>query len=267
MLERVEYAGGMVVYQSPLLRERGVIHGFSTRVGGVSGGPYASLNLAALTKDELTDGNTHIAENFRRLRRALGVVQHMRAEVRQVHGGAVWRVAGRPMRPNDAPQADAMVTDDAKRLLAIRTADCAAVLMCGVGGKVVAAVHAGWRGVVAGVVPAAVAAMKEQWGIAGADVVAAIGPAIGVERFEVGAEVAEAFERAGLGEAVKSGRWARPHVDLAEAVAEQLVRAGVPGRAIDRTDRCTYEHGEEFFSHRRDHGVTGRMAAVIAARD
>lgn len=252
-LVRIEHDRGVVTYQSPRLRDRGVVHGFATRLGGVSRGPYAWLNLGPLTKDGGGDDNTSIAENYRRLRRALGVERLPRVECRQVHGGEVWRVGPDLVKPGDAPCADALVCAEPGRLLVIRTADCVPVLLAGAGE--VAAVHAGWRGVLAGVVPRAVAAMA-------GPVVAAIGPCIGLEHFEVGEEVAAAFEAAGLGEAVVRDRWPRAHVDLALAVEGQLRRAGVT--EIDVTDRCTFRDAGEFFSHRRDAGRTGRMAAVIA---
>lgn len=269
MLERTEHDRGIVTYESPLLRAAGVPHAFSTRLGGVSPPPYDTLNLAILEKDAGTDGNTSIAENFRRLRRAIGCERSMRAEVRQVHGAAVWSPADKPVRAPDAPCADAMVTDRPRRLLTIRTADCAAILLAGGDGRIVAAVHAGWRGVVAGVVPAALHTLYQAHGLAPRDLLAAIGPCIGAEHFEVGPEVGIAFAEVGLEQVVRRSG-ARPHIDLREAVLQQLVHEGLPTRQIDRTDRCTYRDQDEFFSHRRDvthRGLpgTGRMAAVIAA--
>ena len=274
MLERVEHENGVVTYESPLLRGLGVVHGFSTRLGGISRPPYDSLNLGPLVKGE-GDANTSISENYRRLRRALGLERRPRAEARQVHGWAVWHVHGRPVRLEDAPRADAMVTGDPSRMLTIRTADCVPVLLAGRDGEVVGAIHAGWRGVVGGVVGQTVEAMRTRLGaeveVEGGEVVAAIGPCISAEHFEVGPEVVEAFESAGLGEArvVVAGE-ARARLDLRSAVRLQLLRAGVAGRCIDMSDRCTYRDAGEFFSHRRDvtHGGamnTGRMAAVIAA--
>jgi hypothetical protein len=127
----------------------------------------------------------------------------------------------------------------------------------------VAAVHAGWRGLVAGVIPRALAALGEP------AAAAAIGPCVSTARFEVGSEVARAFEEAGLGGAVRRGHGARPRVDLRAAARLQLERGGVA--VVDETDRCTWEHADEFYSHRRDvtHGgsaTTGRMGAAIGAR-
>lgn len=275
MLERVEHENGVVTYQSPLLGAAGVAHAFSTRIGGVSPPPYGTLNLGVLEKDPATDGNTNIAENFRRLRRALGVERHVRAQVRQVHGKEVWSPPppppeGRPVRLKDAPCADAMVTDRPGNLLVIRTADCVPVLLASRDGAVVAAVHAGWRGVVAGVIPQTLRALQTRHGLVPQDLIAAIGPCISAEHFEVGPDVGQAFAAAGLMNAVEQ-RGPKPHVDLQEAVDEQLRHAGFAIEAIDRNDRCTYRDEAEFYSHRRDvthrgGRDTGRMAAVIAPR-
>ena len=97
--------------------------------------------------------------------------------------------------------------------------------------------------------------------------VAAIGPCIGPDHYEVGLEVVDAFEHADLGLAIVSKLAGGSHVDLAGAVAAQLEAAGVAGPAIDRSDCCTFRDGGLFYSHRRDAGVTGRMAAVIGVRD
>ncbi|MCG8509074.1 MAG: peptidoglycan editing factor PgeF [Rhodospirillales bacterium] len=265
MLQPVEHDNGVVTFESPTLRDVGVAHGFATRVGGVSGGAYASLNLAALAKGE-GDANTNVAENLRRLRMALGLKQHMRVEVRQVHGGEVWRPPVGAVHPRDCPEADALVTADARQLLLIRVADCVAVLLASEDGRVVAAAHAGWRGVVAGVVTNTVEQMRATHGVEPARLRAAIGPAIGVDHFEVGEEVATAFVEADLAECVRRGYPKRPHVDLQAAVRAQLCRAGLREEHIDGNACCTFRDAALFFSHRRDKGVTGRMGAVIAPK-
>ena len=264
MLERVEHDNGVVTYASARLRAAGVVHAFSTRLGGVSEGAYASLNLGSLAKGDVGDANVAVAENFRRLRAALGREQARRVIVRQVHGGEVWRAAAGPLRPEEAPAADAIVSTEPAHLLTVRVADCVPVLLASGDGAAVAAVHAGWRGLVAGVVGHAVAHLAELAEVEG--VVAAVGPHIGVRHFEVGPEVVEAFEQAGLGAAVP-GRVAggKAHVDMLEATLMQLEAGGVGRERVDFDARlCTHERGDEFFSHRRDAGRTGRLAAVIS---
>lgn len=252
------------VFESPLLRQVGVRHGYSTRIGGVSSGPYASLNLGRLEKNSDADGNTHIAENFRRLRQALNMHQLMRIDVKQVHGSDVWQAPAKPPRPMDAPCADALITDHPRHMLTIRTADCVPVLLASRDGRHVAALHAGWRGIVAGIVAATIEKMQTCYNVSASDLVAAIGPCISVKHFEVGDEVVDAFKQAGLADAIHPGD--KPHIDLQHAVRMQLLQCGMADDQVDGNDCCTWRDEAWFFSHRRDAGVTGRMAAVIAVR-
>lgn len=266
MLQQIHHDNGLITLQSPLLRQVGVTHAFTTRVGGASTGGYASLNLAGLEKGDDSDANMAVAENFRRLRAALGCERTMRVAVQQVHGKDVWVPTAKAIRPADAPCADAMVTDQANQLLTIRTADCVPILLASGDGSVVAAVHAGWRGVVAGVVGQTLSEMRERFGVAGGDVVAAVGPHISADYFEVGPEVTVAFDDAELGDAVIRDNGHRPHINLGDAVMLQLARAGVPAPQIDTTDACTYRDDELFYSYRRDGKDTGRMAAVVMCK-
>ena len=248
---------GVVFYDSPLLERVGVPHAFSTRLGGVSPAPFDSLNLGNPNGCDVQDDYERVWDNYRRLQAAAGCGGAELCHVHQVHGAGVVRArAGEPF--DTSAKADAIVGDDPARVLSVRVADCVPVLLAGDDGRTVSAVHAGWRGVVARVVAAAVREV-------GGDVVAAIGPCIGPDAFEVGPEVLEEFRNIFGGQApVRHGPGGKGTVDLREAVRRQLLAAGVPAGRIDTTDRCTYRDAEEFFSHRRDHGVTGRMAAVIA---
>lgn len=263
-LIRTEHENKVVTYQSPLLNKAGVPHGFTTRIGGLSPAPYNSLNLVSLVNDPDADANTNVAENFRRVRKALGCRRHIRVQVNQVHGCNVWLPPAEPVRPVDAPRADAIATDKQGQLLMVRVADCVPVLLSSRDGRVVSAIHAGWRGIIAGVVAESVESVLQLSGRGAEHVLVAIGPCIGVEHFEVGPEVVDAFDSAGLGPAVAREGYAKPHIDLAAAVAHQLQRAGIPTEQIDRTGLCTYAREDEFFSHRRDRGRTGRQAALIA---
>jgi YfiH family protein len=264
MLLRRTNQAGVVYYASPLLEAAGVPHAFSTRLGGVSPAPFDSMNLGnpsgCATQDE--DGRIH--ENYRRLQQAIGCESRPRCWAHQVHGGDVVRVRqGEPFE--NGPRADALVTDNPQRVLAVRVADCVPILLATSDGRRVAAVHAGWRGVIAGVVPAALGEMTSD---GHAEVIAAIGPCIGFDAFEVGPEVIEAFvKRFGEAALVRRRGDGKGHVDLREAVRRQLVEAGVSPDRIDTTDRCTFRDKEEFFSHRRENGVTGRMAAIIGGKE
>lgn len=262
MLIRKELDRGVVVYVSALLNDSGVRHAFSTRVGGVSGEPFDSMNLGNPNGCEIQDESDHIAKNYRILQDAVGLGPGERVWVHQVHGKTVLRVFAEVQFDRSA-KADAIVSDDPRRVLSIRVADCVPVLLSGNGGRIVAAVHAGWRGVVAGVVPEALRAMN----VDPRSCVAAIGPSISMENFEVGPEVIANFKET-MGELapVSHGENGKGHVDLRAAIASQLAKAGLSKSQIDMTDRCTFRDREEFFSHRRDHGITGRMAALIQCK-
>jgi polyphenol oxidase len=264
MLRRVEHENGVVTYQSDLLRDAGVRHAFSTRIGGVSAAPYDTLNLGYLTKGTAPDHNTDVSENFRRLRRAVGLERRWRVQVTQVHGAEVY-IPDRPRRLRDTPAADAMVSDITGAMLTVRTADCVPLLLASRDGRTVAAVHAGWRGILAGVVAGAVGAMQQRFDVSAGRMLAAIGPAIGVERYEVGEEVAAQFESGGWRHTVHRAGYDRPHIDLSAAVRMQLQATGLRDEAIDSCTCCTHRDAAEFFSYRRDRARTGHMAAVIAA--
>jgi polyphenol oxidase len=213
---------------------------FSTRSGGVSDGPYASLNLGFLSGDD----RRHVEENRRRLYEAVGAHPERVSWPRQVHGAAVVRAGSR------GREADAIWTDERGEPVMVVTADCVPVALARVGGKpAVALAHVGWRGLLAGVVPAAVSALG------GRLVAAAIGPGIGPCCYEVGEDVA-GHVRAAFGHGlVRDG-----HLDLPGAVERALVDAGCV--RVDRLDECTACHPERYFSHRRDDGRTGRQGAI-----
>ena len=265
MLRRRIAGNGVVFYSSPLLERIGVPHAFSTRIGGVSEGIFSSLNLGNPSGDVL-DSSDRIAENYRRLIAAAGCAGKTRRSIFQVHGAdVVWM--NQESECGEQPKADAIAMDDPDCVACVRVADCVPVLLASSDGKFVAAVHAGWRGVVAGVVPSAMAALRERSGDE-KEIFAAIGPSIGPANFEVGMDVVEEFRRVFAADApaqIKCG--GKGHVDLRAAIAIQLRSCGVDGDHIDSTDRCTFRDADEFFSHRREKGVTGRMAAIIACRE
>jgi YfiH family protein len=261
MLQQESVDSGVILYFSPLLRRLGVRHAFSTRVGGISPPPFDSLNLGNPNGCDIQDDYERIWENYRLLHRAAGCGEDKPCRVHQVHGAGVARVR-RGEHFDTATKADALVTDDPSRVLSVRVADCVPVLIAGAHGDRVAAIHAGWRGVVAGIVAAGLAELagdepRDQF-------VAAIGPCIGYDAFEVGTEVLDEFCRVfGAQAPCRSVGHGKGRVDLREAVRRQLIVAGMREDRIDTTDRCTYRGREEFYSHRRDNGVTGRMAAII----
>lgn len=248
----------------PLLRASrlgafpGVRHGFTTRAGGVSQGPFASLNLAQ------RDGERPeaVAENWDRVAAALDPDRSGDdvALVHQVHGAAVARVGRGAGALAVVAEADASFTTEVGVILAVRVADCVPVLLAGPG--VVGVAHAGWRGAALGVVDAVLDAMIGATGAPAEAFVAAIGPAISARRFEVGPEVVEGLVATGVSAAevvAFVGPRGRPHVDLPGVVRRQLERRGVAAEVLDR---CTVEDAE-LFSHRRDGPTTGRSAGVV----
>ena len=219
---------------------------FSTRVGGVSEGPYASLNLGRLSGDDVD----RVDENRRRLCAEIGATPDRLALNRQVHSALVHRAqAGDRGAPGDG-----LWTEEVDVPLLALTADCLPIALARIGGEApaVAVLHAGWRGLLGGIVAEGVRAV-------GGRLHAAVGPAIGPCCYEVGAEVAEPFAAA-FGREVVRGR----NLDLWNAAERALTDAGVD--RVERIDLCTHCNPELFFSHRRTgeprggQGVIARVA-------
>jgi YfiH family protein len=254
----------VVYYSSAILEGIGVRHAFSTRIGGISPPPFDSLNLGNPNGCDVQDDYDRIWANYGRLLSCIGCPVVPPLRVHQVHGNEICEVS--PAERFDTKcKADAILSRDSQRVISVRTADCVPILLSNADGSVVAAIHAGWRGIVAEIIPAAVKRTTASGGDA-ATLRAAIGPCIGMEAFEVGAEVLAEFERLfGPEAALRRLGGGKGRVDLRDAARLQLLNCDVEERYIDSTDRCTVMHGDEFFSHRRDQGVTGRMASLIAA--
>lgn len=220
----------------------------TTRAGGVSGAPWASLNLG----DHVGDDPTHVAVNRVRLRQLLPAEPGW---LKQIHSARVVELE------EGFAEADASFTRQAARVCAVLTADCLPVLFCDRAGSVVAAAHAGWRGLAGGVLEATVAAMQVPPG----EIMAWMGAAIGPQAFEVGDEVRLTFvarhpeaAAAFLPQSASSpGKWL---ADIYALARLRLTHIGV--QAIYGGGRCTYNDPGNFYSYRRD-GVTGRMASLI----
>jgi YfiH family protein len=237
----------------------GVSHRFFGRVGGTSPSPWRGLN----TSFTVGDAPARVEENLARVRFQVGVGRRALFAPKQVHGRRVVEV-----RAGDTPEAvadeeaDAIVTAAPDLAVAVRTADCAPILLASADGAVVAAAHAGWRGAVGGVLEATVEAMVGL-GADPANLVAAVGPCIGQDAFEVGPEVIEqAASAASLDGLVRAGREDRQHLDLRGLVVRVLEKAGVA--RVDTVGGCTATDLETYFSHRAEDGRTGRQMAAIA---
>ncbi|TML70222.1 MAG: laccase domain-containing protein [Actinobacteria bacterium] len=215
---------------------------FTTRGGGVSEGPFASLNLGLLTADD----DARVAENRRRACTALGADVARLAMNRQVHGAVVHRaVAGERGRPGDG-----LWTDEESLPMLKLTADCLPIALVRTTGKPrLALLHAGRMGLLEGVVAAGVAALEP------GPLAAVVGPGIGPCCYEVGDDIRDAY-RVRFGEAVVQRR----NLDLWRSAELALRDAGVD--RVERLDLCTSCNASDFFSHRRDAGVTGRQGVL-----
>lgn len=244
----------------------GAVHGFSTRLGGVSEGVLSSLNLGTNRGDD----PARVSENWSRFCAALGAEQESLVFARQVHGDTV-RVCTRADRgagllhPAEYA-ADALVTDVPGLALAVFSADCIPVLLYDPVRAVVAAIHAGWRGTALGVVERAVQHMMGHYGCDSADIQAAVGPGISKCCFETREDVPNAMTEAlGAGslhyiEMMPQGKF---RVDLKGLNAYRLERVGVRAANIAVSPDCTACLGDKYWSHRVMGEDRGSMAAVI----
>ncbi len=238
-------------------------HGFFTRQGGVSAGPYATLNCSLSSGD----APEAVLENRARAARALGVAPESLVGVTQVHGATAVRVT-ECWKPGTGPRADAMVTDRPGIALGIITGDCVPVLLADAEAGVIGAAHAGWRGAAAGVIESTIAAMVAL-GAVHARIVAAIGPCIRQASYEVGADLREAVLAASPDAARhfavgrRGGRW---QFDLPGYCVARMEAAGI-GRP-DVVDADTAAEEDRFFSHRRrtlaGGGPIGHQLSVLA---
>jgi polyphenol oxidase len=230
----------------------GIAHGISTRSGGVSQGRCESLNVSY----SVGDTRENVDENIRRVSTALGSRREDLFSAYQVHGRDVMIVEP-DSSAEPRPRCDVLVTSSAARTLMLRYADCTPVLLADPRRRVVAAVHAGWRGSAVRAAGAAVAALRDAFGSRPADIVAGIGPAIGPCCYVVGQDVVEAF-------ADRPDLFSNGRLDLWEANRQALVEAGVPSEQIEVAGVCTQCESERFFSHRANDGQpAGRFAALI----
>lgn len=248
---------------SALLARAGFVHAFFTREGGVSEGPFASLNCSP----DVGDRAEHVRENLARVAQALGLASERIYTAAQVHDRGVLVLDGSESASAVArTAADAIVSSAASTGCGVRTADCVPILLADPAAGRVAAVHAGWRGVVREVIANAVEHMVTL-GSQRAALLAAIGPHIGPSAFEVGDEVALELSRASSAEgAVQRAPSGKAHVDLARIVQAQLWAAGLSREHIEQLPGCTHGDATRYFSYRRDGQRSGRMLSVIVAR-
>lgn len=229
-----------------------IVAGMSTRHGGVSPIPYASLNLDNRGPDE----DTNREENRKRFCAELGFGAEALVRSLQIHDTQILPAD----KPGFYEGYDAFVTNQPGLLLAVSIADCTPILIFDRKQKAIGAAHAGWKGTAGGIVTKTLEKMKTEYGTIGSDCFAYIGPCIDECSFEVGEEVAAQFESS-------FKRWdgerQKFFVDLKKANAAQLEAFGIPAQNIEISPYSTVNHNDMFFSYRKEKGVTGRLLAAI----
>lgn len=281
-----------------------VLHGFSTRCGGASKPPAEGLNMGTARGRQATG----VAQNRRMFLRAIGASDFQLAAIHQIHSAEILHVsrsAKSKLRyqpsaydsleagASEEPCGDALLANEPRLLLSVRTADCLPILIVDAETRATAAIHSGWRGALARIAEKAVGEMRRRFGSNPRRLFAALGPCIHACCYEVGDEVVDAFTgRFPHGEryfqkAPLSGKRSFPGMpflsmsppgherptgsglclDLVAVARDQLKSAGVPAAHIQASDLCTSCHADLFFSYRKEGSATGRMIAVIGRRE
>jgi polyphenol oxidase len=281
---RLHKAGGLEVLQlDPFRKLPWLVHGFSTRSGGVS--ELAGEKVLNLSFTEW-DARENVEENRRRLQRSLSADAFTLVALKQIHSDAIhiFRTA-----PRHACSGDASATNQAGLLLAVQTADCVPILLVDPKQRAVAAIHAGWRGTLGRITQKTVGRMQLEFASLPQDLLAAIGPSIGPCCYEVGADfvpkftaqfadASEYFDEAHSGEEPNPLQWlnmAPPghqpppkpvHLDLRKANRSQLLAAGLRTQNIFESNLCTGCRTDLFFSYRKGGTDSGRLLSVVGIR-
>ena len=238
----------------------GVSHGFFGRVGGTSPQPWSGLN----TSYTVMDSPARVNENLARIRFQIGLAPSALIAPQQVHGCEIVEVTNDT--PMDDVQADAVFTTQRDIGIAVRTADCAPILMTDHEGSFVAAVHAGWRGAIADIMGASVRAITARLNVPATKMVAAIGPCIGADQFQVGREVLDAANQLLPAAQFYSEQTEdRGFFDLRAFIQKRLEDLEIA--QVEQVPGCTYSDVGAYFSHRKEQGNTGRQMSVIALCD
>ena len=253
----------LVHFQFDSIDGWGVLHAVSSRHGGISQGPFSSLNLG----HTVGDAPENVEENHQRLYEALGIRPASVVTAAQVHGSRVATVVrgdgGRVLGDTDA-----LICGVPGLFLLLRFADCVPVFLYAPRQRAVGLAHAGWKGTLQGIAAKTARAMMNTYGCRPEELWAAIGPAIGPCCFEIGPEVRDSVRTAYADmydEVVREQAGPSAHLDLPRLNLLQLRAVGVD--EVEMADLCTMCHRDIFFSHRAGRGITGRFAAIIGLRD
>jgi polyphenol oxidase len=261
-----DHKGGVLTLSFPRLGHPTLMrHAISTRVGGVSGGTYQSMNISF----KVSDDSLRVEENRRLLSQSLEMDMDRAVYLTQVHSDKVFKLdhSNLPKRGQSLGEGDALITNLPNVPIVIMVADCLPILFYDQAHKAIGLAHAGWRGTVAQIAVKTLKAMMEAYGTNPADVKVVLGPAIGVCCYEVGPDVKEKFDAFTYAEEVleQSGN-ANWKLNIPEANARQLLEAGVPEDRLIRSNLCTVNRIDLFYSHRAEAGPdqpTGRFGAFM----
>jgi polyphenol oxidase len=242
-----------IIYSNKFKNYPELLFGFSTKPGGVSPAPYF-LNLSASVGDEIVNVNKNREIFFTEL----DIDVKNLCMMQQIHSGKA--------EYTDSPQlvidCDAIFTDKANVFLVVSVADCIPIFLYEPEKKIIASIHAGWNGTVAGITENCINIMIEECEIDPAKLIAYIGPGISQENYEVGEEVGIFFD-----DDVKKSMNGKYYVDLKKENVNQLLSKGVKEENIEVSPYCTFKAEDLFHSHRRDRGKTGRMFGVIGMKE
>jgi purine-nucleoside/S-methyl-5'-thioadenosine phosphorylase / adenosine deaminase len=240
----------------------GLLHGFMGRRGGKSVGPYGGLN----TSYRVGDDPKVVSQNVCDAKLTVGIHDGRIVTMRQVHGDQIIEIKDRSLK--EAGEADGMVTGEKDIFLAVLTADCVPILFVAPKYKLVAAVHAGWRGTLAGIAQKMVQCFESQYGAAPSELEVALGPSIGVCCYEVKDDVARPLMKrwGSLTTPSIQAREGKSFVNLRRLNRDILRSSGIPGKQLHEVGPCTCCAADEFFSYRRQRSETGRQISLIGWR-
>jgi hypothetical protein len=256
--------GGVVFFTIPSFVKHGLAAAFTSRIGGVSGGFFESLNFSLKREGNLKN----IRENFRRAAAAAGFRYESIVLDNYEHGCGIYRVkkedAGKGLLiETDLPKCDALIVDQPGITAVTLHADCVPLFYLDPVRRVACAAHAGWRGIFGGLPRMIPETMAKTYHSEAKDILAAIGPHISSCCYEVGEDLAGMFEEK-FSKSTTERRDGKVYLDLEAAILTQFMDAGILAENVTISGLCTSCHPELFYSHRRDKGKTGAMASMIA---
>lgn len=264
-----EEQNGIGIFSFPVFSRTGLVrHGFTARKGGASTGPFASLNMSFTRETESRDA---VMENHRLFCRRAGVAWESMVMDNFEHGVAIEKVNASHrgmgyLRP-PLPHCDGLITDDPGTTLVTGHADCVPLYAIDPVRNCIGLAHAGWKGAIGKIAVNMIELMLDTYACKREHLLAGIGPCICGSCFEVSEDLAarfvDAFPGVPLAKPGKADRPDKAYVDLPMACVAQFLQAGLPAQNISLMDVCTYEDPERLYSHRRDQGNTGGMAAFL----